>query len=214
MRQTGGDTSSAAFETVSVVTGAVDSNHVVFYDVKVSTATEVWMCVKRYSSFDKLHSVIQQKYPTAKIPHLPPKRFTLFQDHTSGSFIEERRALLDNYLKKCLKEKPICKSKAFRKFLSSDKAPSTEDQKMDAQTVELPEDQEVTGIAVPSTRTMSDHILYQIEVSNDRLAEEYRKWTVLKRFGQFYIMDQELRAQLNLSIVDKLPAAAEGQDMA
>jgi hypothetical protein len=40
---------------------------------------------------------------------------------------------------------------------------------------------------------MSDHVLYQIDVVNNKKRKTFSKWTVLKRFGQFYEMDSAVR---------------------
>lgn len=53
----------------------------------------------------------------------------------------------------------------------------------------LPEDVEVTDLSVPATRTMTNHVLYQIDVLNMKKRSTFSKWTVLKRFNQFYEMD-------------------------
>lgn len=60
----------------------------------------------------------------------------------------------------------------------------------------FPMDQEITHIEIQTTRKMSDHVLYQITVSNSHLRDSFRCWTVLKRFTQFYEMDIVLRQML------------------
>ncbi len=54
---------------------------------------------------------------------------------------------------------------------------------------------------------MSDHVLYQIQVSNERKRASFGEWTVLKRFTQFYEMDQKLRAHFENDplLLSKLP---------
>lgn len=74
----------------------------------------------------------------------------------------------------------------------------------------MPDDVEVTDVKIPSTRTMSDHILFQIDVVNSRKRQSFSKWTVLKRFGQFYEMDQLVRSQLmqeHPEAVERMPFA-------
>jgi len=41
---------------------------------------------------------------------------------------------------------------------------------------------------------MSDHVLYQIDCVNVRKRKSFSKWTVLKRYSQFYDMDTAVRA--------------------
>lgn len=70
---------------------------------------------------------------------------------------------------------------------------------------DFPKDQEVTNIVIQSTRKMTDHVLYQICVSNSHKRSSFRAWTVLKRFTQFYEMDLKLRAGLQTQSPDTLP---------
>jgi len=80
--------------------------------------------------------------------------------------------------------------------------PATEVLKESDEEYEFPEDQEVTGIVIAQYRRMSDHVLYQIKVSNAHKRSSFDCWTVLKRFGQFWEMDQKLRADLQQSHPD------------
>lgn len=43
---------------------------------------------------------------------------------------------------------------------------------------------------------MSDHILFQVDVVNVHKRRTFQKWTILKRYGQFYDMDVAVRAEL------------------
>jgi len=75
---------------------------------------------------------------------------------------------------------------------------------------DIPDDIEITGVSIPATRQMSDHVLYQIDVANSRKEKEYAKWTVLKRFGQFYEMDALVRSDFEKNqILNSLPATPE-----
>jgi len=86
----------------------------------------------------------------------------------------------------------IANSSILTKFLSSDMQKDREPE--GKKRIDLPEDVEVTSISIPATRQMSDHVLYQIDVTNARKDAPFDKWTVLKRFGQFYDMDCAVRA--------------------
>lgn len=44
---------------------------------------------------------------------------------------------------------------------------------------------------------MSDHILYQVNVVNQKKRKTFNSWTVLKRFGQFHEMDHAVRQNLS-----------------
>ena len=58
---------------------------------------------------------------------------------------------------------------------------------------------------LPSFRTMSDHILFQVDVANAHKRRTFQKWTILKRYGQFFDMDQAVRTE----IAHKYDAIAE-----
>eukprot|EP00479_Gromia_sphaerica_P004012 TRINITY_DN14753_c0_g1_i1.p1 TRINITY_DN14753_c0_g1~~TRINITY_DN14753_c0_g1_i1.p1 ORF type:complete len:242 (+),score=21.79 TRINITY_DN14753_c0_g1_i1:140-865(+) len=128
------------------------------------------------------------------------KKIKLFQSHVDEDFIEERRALLDNYLRKLVSIPDIAKSQEIANFLNNDKSevPAQEQKRAPREhnPDDFPEDQEITDISIPSTRTMNDHVLYQIDVSNQRKRRTFSKWTVLKRFGQFHVMDEKVRLDL------------------
>lgn len=182
---------------------------VTYYIITVE-GFERWSCQKRYSQFEDFNNKLMSsgKRVPASVS-LPPKRFKLFTSHTSAAFVEERRCLLEAYLRRLIKIPDLLKSKLFMDdFLMKDKI-AVEDAK--ANPVELPEDVEVTGVSIPATRTMTDHILYQIDVTNNRKRESYSKWTVLKRFGQFYDMDSQLRIDLEgqPEVVASLPPPPE-----
>jgi len=81
---------------------------------------------------------------------LPPKRIRLFVSHVSPEFCEERRVLLDNYLKKVCKVAELARCESTQAFLKSDKDSSLSAAKDDE--AELPEDVEITNISIPAKR--------------------------------------------------------------
>jgi len=181
---------------------------VVYYIVNVSgTQNSSWSVNKRYSQFEELHNSIILNY-AKMLPigaELPAKRFKLFVSHLSAGFIEERRCLLEAYLRKLVSVKDVAKSDTLISFFNSDKTEKEADNK----ETDLPDDVEITGVTIPATRTMSDHVLYQIDVVNARKRKSFQKWTVLKRFAQFFEMDQLVRADFveQLELLESLPPA-------
>jgi len=198
-------------KSITVPSSKVDETGIVYYFVNVEDSYNSWSVGKRYSQFEELHSALVLGELAKKIPSgcdLPPKKFKMFTSHISPSFVESRRVLLEAYLKKLLKAEDIATSSLFTKFLTSDKQKSKAEAK---KKPEFPDDVEVTGVSIPATRLMSDHILYQIDVSNSRKVPPFDKWTVLKRFGQFYDMDCAVRAAFveTPEILEKLPEPPE-----
>ena len=125
------------------------------------------------------------------------KRFKWWSTHTSPGFIEERALILENYLQKLTQVPNIASSELFVGFLANDRANIDAPPKVTSrsllQQASLPDDVEVTDVSIPTVRMMSDHELYQIDVSNERKRKSFQKWTVLKRFAQFIEMDDGLR---------------------
>jgi len=184
---------------------------VVFYHINVDSAHRSWSVVKRYSQFEELQASLLQSELAKHVPvgcELPPKRFKIFVSHLSPAFIEERRVLLEAYAKKLILVKELAAAALIERFFSSDKQESRAEVK---ESPARPDDIEVTSVTIPATRTMSDHVLYQIDVSNSKRRKSFSKWTVLKRFTQFFDMDSLVRAAFaeQPEILEKLPPPPE-----
>jgi len=184
---------------------------VVFYVINVKGSFNAWSVAKRFSQFEDLQTILQDMKGFPASLELPPKRVKLFTSHVSAQFIEERRCLLENYMKKLLVVGDIAKAEAFLNFLQTDKHIANEEKLDTASTTTkaaVPaDDVEITGVSIPATRTMSDHILYQIDVVNANKRKTFSKWTVLKRFGQFYEMDTQVRTAFveNTGVLASMP---------
>jgi len=181
--------------------------NVAYYIINVHGSFNNWSVRKRYSQFEDMNTQLTMDFALKGLPKgaaLPPKEMKLFQSHLSPAFIEKRRVLLENYLKKLVSSKETAKAQTFLNFLTSDrgafydvpeaKSNGTATHTATGDDDDEQDDAEVTGVTIPATRTMSDHVLYQIDVCNARRRKTFSKWTVLKRFGQFYEMDTAMRA--------------------
>jgi len=185
--------------SISLISTRLDEQGTVFYIIRVLDNGRSWLTSKRYSSFETLQTNILASNSRG-LPHgteLPPKKLKLFVSHVSPAFIEERRVLLENFLRR-LAGSDIGRTEVFRQFLDSDRveedsttlALETESK----QEKQMPSDVEITGASIPSTRTMTDHVLYQIDLENNKKRQSFSRWTVLKRFNQIYDMDAAIRA--------------------
>lgn len=180
-------------KSASIPTADV-KEQVVYYNIVVRGSFNEWAVAKRYSQFEEMHNMLLAEFAHTTLPKgvsLPPKKMKMFVSHVTEAFIEERRVLLENYLKKLIPHKELAKSKTFVTFMTSDKRAKMNT--AETKEVEMPEDVEVTKVLIPSTRTMSDHVLYQIDVVNERKRKSFSKWTVLKRYTQFFEMDTAVR---------------------
>jgi hypothetical protein len=104
---------------ISVPTGKADESGVVFYYVNIEGSFNSWSVAKRYSQFEELHSALLLSDLSKKIPagcDLPIKRWKMFTSHVTPAFIEQRRVLLEAYLKRLLKVEDIANSSILTKF--------------------------------------------------------------------------------------------------
>jgi len=161
-----------------------------FYVLNVKEGSESWSVQKRYSQFEDFHGRLITTALAAQVPNgveLPGKRIKLFTSHEDANFIEERRCLLEAYLKRLVNVKTLAASDMLIEFLSEGKLEVVVEENKLAKSKGLPEDVEVTGISIPATRTMSDHVLYQIDVQQQPQAIHLQQmdgaeaiWTVLR----------------------------------
>merc|ERR1719273_2880210 len=107
--------------------------------------------------------------------------------------------MLDNYCKKLLSSRALLNCKEVIEFFKTDVDDTKE---FVYETLpKFPKTQEVTDITIPKFRKMTDHILYTIEVTNSNIKSN---WIVLKRYTQFFNMDNKCRENLEKQGV-KLP---------
>jgi len=184
---------------------------VVFYHIVVHHGAAKWTISKRFSQFEQLQTCIFTDF--AVLPagcELPPKRMKIFTAHDNPAFIEERRCLLEAYLKRLLTVEKMRKYEPMLQFLDSNREDyNVEESKLSPD--DLPSDVEITDVRIPATRQMSDHTLFQIDCLNHRKRKSFQKWTVLKRFGQFVDVDATIRASLSEQpeVIARMPAAPE-----
>jgi len=182
------------------VKSAIKKDKVVFFEIWFSTGSNGWRTNKRYSQFWQLRSKLKARFPN--IPNLPPKRWL----PVDLNFIEQRRVLLNNFIQKITKIDSLRMSQEVVCWLMEN---AERREITDKNEKKFPESQEITSIRIPTTRKMSDHMLYKIDYYNSRKAEDFRNWTTLKRFGQFFDMDNALRewAKINQpELLIKMPS--------
>jgi len=112
--------------------------------------------------------------------------------HTDPAFIEERRILLQLYCRRMNSVRDIADSHIFKQFFQSDQLERLVAVPDDSFV--FPDDTEITQVDIPTARTMSDHVLYKIDLSNARKRSSFSQWSVLKRFVQFHDMHAAVSA--------------------
>ena len=75
------------------------------YIIGVETSGAQWNVRRRYSDFYYMHSLLKVYVTPAQLPKLPPKKYV--GSSTSSAFVEERRLMLERYLRKLILE-PSC----------------------------------------------------------------------------------------------------------
>jgi len=88
------------------------NGHVV-YVCRGTDAQGTWEGERRYKEFDKLYSVIEQRWPGVPLPMLPPKKAI---GNKEIRFINERRFYLERFLKKLSMYPFILNSPEFQIF--------------------------------------------------------------------------------------------------
>jgi len=96
---------------------------VVYYIIRVTGLHDRWSIRKRYTQLENLHIDFIQLFIdyADDLPQLPPKKIKLFQSHTAPAFIEARKVLIENYLRKVLDNPKLARSKLAHDFFTSDK---------------------------------------------------------------------------------------------
>jgi len=97
--------------------------NVVFYEIVVSNDELRWNLWVRYSTFAYLHALMKDLVEglgdklKVDLPPFPDKRLKALTNHFSDSFIENRRALLENYVQKINEHRTLRYAEDFLIFL-------------------------------------------------------------------------------------------------
>lgn len=83
------------------------------------TVSAGWIVARRYSQFFDLHNHLRATFPHVQKLSFPKKQMVL-KFHQQKSLVESRKISLERYLKQLLTMPDVCRSKAFRLFLSSE----------------------------------------------------------------------------------------------
>jgi hypothetical protein len=151
---------------------------------------------KRYSQFLELYEDLVKLSPD--LPSLPGKKIKLFTNHLDAGFIEQRRVLLETFMKKVSEIESCRTSNSLRLFLDTDQIELRESEKLDDVGI-LKEyhSLDVAEVWIPSVKVMADHTLFQIHCANSEKEQggnpDLNEWVSLKRYQDFFDIDQKLR---------------------
>ena len=81
-----------------------------------------WVSLKRFQDFCDIDQKLRQIYPSLAVyfPPLPEKVLKILMDHNDSTFVEERKVVLENYLKKMIRIEQVVNDKHFLRFLNAD----------------------------------------------------------------------------------------------
>lgn len=196
----------------------------VVYEIHVSNQKCEWNVWHRFQTFQILHEMfkdlVEKENLKCELPIMPFRHIKLVINHKSKDFCEERRVLLDNYLKTLLSTKDLSDSSILIGFLShSDESLSNEkvsqeeiDEYERAKVEKImvtDENDEITSVSIPIFRVVgSEYVLYSLSVHNMNKEPEYSQWNVLHRYSEFKEFDTALRLLLveeAAHLIPKLP---------
>merc|ERR1719461_1523566 len=156
----------------------------IVYEVEVSNKKIRWNVWHRFDSFYMLHhmlleiaaSLSQNHSRYINLPPFPEKQVKVIVDHFEQEFIENRRMLLENYLKKVLVMPDFKHSNIVTSFLTPDMEeiilPPVESGGRQKATnldevIDIDEDDEITGVSVPQAQILkNDHAIFTINCNN------------------------------------------------
>lgn len=108
----------------SYMSSSDSGGHYMLYVIEVErlasdgTVSAGWVVARRYNQFFQLHQHLRSTFPQVRKLDFPKKGVVLKFQHKS--FVDARKVALQKYLRELLKMPEVCRSKAFRLFLSSE----------------------------------------------------------------------------------------------
>jgi hypothetical protein len=189
----------------SLVLVAAHAVHFVFdkekgshcFVIRVSDARDSWIIQKRYSQFEELVSKLARVHGAAALkdmPALPPKASKVWTAH-DDKFLEERRALLDNWLERLLLDSELRASQLVVNFLNADR--------VDGMDLPVPEECKSSVLSVSVSVEPLDKsgvVFYRVACkSTDSITGGIRDTNVLRRFRDVVELREKLSARLRES---------------
>lgn len=111
----------------SYISGNENGKDFILYIVEVqklsgddeNNVTAGWIVARRFSQFFRLNEYLKSRYPPVMNMKFP-KRTVLVLKFQQKQIVEQRKALLEEYLQQLLRIPEVCSNKVFRSFLSSE----------------------------------------------------------------------------------------------
>jgi len=185
------------------------------FEVEVSNKKIRWNVWHRFDSFYMLHHMLleiatslsqsQQRYIV--LPPFPEKHIKYVVDHFDREFIENRRMLLENYIKRILTMSDFKHSSIVTSFFTPDideivlppSSPGGRTEPINLDEILNKDDEdEITRVGVPMAQILkNDHAIFTVNCTNENKRKSFGEWSVLKRFAEFHAYDIQLRNDLS-----------------
>ena len=96
----------------------IDKKTATFYKIEIKSriTQNIWILDKRYSEFYDIHEKLRKLFP--RLPTIPGKTFTRVK---SEEALNNRKELLEAFLRECVKRRDILQNSEFQKFLELEK---------------------------------------------------------------------------------------------
>jgi hypothetical protein len=94
----------------------IKMGQVIKYTVTGNDSEGKFECQRRYKEFDALHLSLLDRWPGCYVPAIPEKSAV---GDKEDAFVEQRRSLLERFLRECGKYEYLIESKEFKIFARS-----------------------------------------------------------------------------------------------
>jgi len=97
------------------------TDHILYtLDVTNANTGSNWIVLKRFTQFRKMDKKLRKALPDEikdQLPRRPKRKSKVFRDHMNTEFIEERRVMMENYLRRLLTFSQVAHNEHFLNFL-------------------------------------------------------------------------------------------------
>jgi sorting nexin-1/2 len=96
--------------------GMIKYGNVIKYTISGVDSEGKFEIQRRYKEFDSLHNALLDRWPGCYVPAIPEKAMVGDKD---DNFVEQRRSLLERFMRECGKYEYLIESKEFKIFSRS-----------------------------------------------------------------------------------------------
>jgi len=97
------------------------TDHILYtLDVTNANTGSNWIVLKRFTQFRKMDKKVRKSIPDEiknSLPKRPKRKSKVWRDHMNAEFIEERRVMMENYLRRILCVPQVAHNEHFLNFL-------------------------------------------------------------------------------------------------